>query len=95
VTTIYEIPPMTDPLSWYWEQPPRNDVLLDDSHALMTQKTFDKLHEYSTATPSGVYPGKMWKARGGKNWYLRWYDAPDGHPDGLPTRTREIILVKQ
>ncbi len=44
-----------------WDQPPTSDILIDDEYALMTKATFDRLAEYSCSTPSGVYPGKMWR----------------------------------
>ena len=86
------IPPMTHELSRYWDQPPRDSILIDDTHALMTSATLSKLGEYSHSTPSGVYPGKRWKSHRCGKWYLRWY-AADGDPRGLLTPTREIILI--
>jgi hypothetical protein len=86
------IPPITDPLGRYWEQPDTSKILIDDEVALMDQRTHDDLAEYSASTPTGVYPGKAWKAcRFGKS-YLRWFGEPDGHPDGLPTYTRPIVI---
>lgn len=55
------IPPMTDPMGKHWDQPSRDGIVLDDTHALMTEATFKALHEYSGSVPSGVYPGKMWR----------------------------------
>lgn len=57
------IPPMTHPLSKHWNQPDRSLIILDDKYALMSKEVFDKLHEYSTSIPTGVYEGKMWKAQ--------------------------------
>ncbi|MEI8017490.1 MAG: hypothetical protein WCH39_04775 [Schlesneria sp.] len=86
---------MTDPLSKYWEQPSRDGILLDDHYALMDTCTFDKLKNYSRTVPSGVYPGKMWKAQCHESgeWFLRWYGWDDGDPRGLPTLLRKIIVI--
>ena len=54
------IPAMTHPLSKGWSQPDANDILLDDTHAMMTQETYDKLHKYNYGPPTGMYEGKMW-----------------------------------
>lgn len=87
------IPPMTHPYGKCWDQPATDRILIDDEVAMMDAKTFEALPEYSTTTPSGVYPGKCWKACRGAVWYLRWYGADDGDPRGLPTPTRKIVIV--
>lgn len=92
------IPPITDPMGKYWEQPDRREILIDDTHAVMTQRTFDKLAAYSASVPTGVYEGKMWKSnpasdRGGKpEWYLIWFGKhPD--PDKVSNNYRRILVV--
>jgi hypothetical protein len=67
------------------DQPDRRDIIVDDTHALMSKSAFDKLPEYSATMPTGVYVGKMWKrhdgvydsafrASGGvPDWKLVWY----------------------
>lgn len=87
-----DIPPMTDPMGAYWKQPDAQQFAIDDNVALMYQRDFEALHDYSASTPSGVYPGKCWKSQFGGVWYLRWYGADDGDPRGLPTYTRQIIV---
>lgn len=78
------IPSITDPMGKYWDGPSRFDIEIDDSHALMSETTFKKLGEYSCSTPTGVYPGKMWKCHWGiyipvekrtfePYWILRWF----------------------
>lgn len=69
-----EIPQMSDPMGKYWTQPDRNNILIDDNHAVMSSHDFITLPEYSCSIPSGVYVGKMWKSntRGG-DWFLKWY----------------------
>ena len=98
------IPPITDPLGRYWEQPRRQDIEIDDEHAIMTRATFDALHEYSCSAPSGVYPGKMWRrhngihdrvflSRGGKpEWCLCWFGPSPRGADYCQTNTRRILL---
>ena len=84
------IPEMTDPLSSYWHQPPLSEITLLDGKAVMSQKTFNALPEYSFTVPTGVYEGKIWKCKRGDSsdtgftWYLRWYGRAD-EQKGLPT----------
>ena len=85
------IPPITDPLGRYWKQPSKDDIAIDETHAMMTRATFDKLHSYNTSTPSGVYPGKMWKAYRFGKWWLRWFG--DSGPDMCTNNHREIELI--
>ena len=87
---ITEIPPITDPLGRYWEQPDRDNILIDDQHALMTREDFKQLHNYSASIPSGVYVGKMWKRKFRDKWYLSWY-GPHDDPDRCSINHREII----
>lgn len=87
-----EIPPITDPMGKYWDQPPVSDILVDDTHALMTFLTWKRLAEYSSTLPTGTYTGKMWKAfRTGGNWFLCWYGAIEGKD--ILIHTRAILLV--
>lgn len=97
------IPPMTDPLGKYWEQPDPAGILLDDMHALMTERTFLSLKDYSCSTPSGVYPGKMWRRHDGSHnqafiraggkptWLLCWYGPVVNGKCSV--NTREVLLI--
>jgi hypothetical protein len=88
-----QIPPMTDPLGRHWRQPDRHELLLDDQHAVMTRQSFDQLAEYSTTIPTGVYPGKMWKAISGDGTaYLRWFGIVPGRDD-LCSNNQRCILI--
>lgn len=87
------IPEITDPKGRFWRQPPKDRILVDNDFAVMTTETFKSLPEYSCSCPSGVYPGRMWKAQFNGTWYLRWYGPDDGDPRGLLTPTREILLA--
>jgi hypothetical protein len=64
------IPPMTHPMGRNWQQPDRSCIVIDGKHALMDQTAFDKLLEYNTSVPSGVYEGKMWRSQ-------RWVWEPN------------------
>lgn len=98
------IPRITDPLGRHWDQPNRSDIILDETHALMSRKTFALLAEYSASNPTGVYEGKMWKrhdgafdhrflARGGRPvWLLCWYGRSE-LPEHVSNNSRIIILA--
>lgn len=98
------IPPITDPMGKHWDQPDRREILIDDTHAVMSLRSFNKLHEYSGSFPSGVYEGKMWKRhngifdrefirRGGKpTWMLVWYGKSD-KPGFVSNNLRTILLT--
>lgn len=88
--TTNEIPHMDDPMGKHWEQPHRSRILIDDKHALMTEVDFNKLHDYSTSTPSGVYPGKMWRCYQRGKWWLRWFGLSDD-PKFCSNHAREIL----
>ena len=99
------IPPITHELGRYWEQPPAAEILVDDTHALMTRATFDKLAEYSTSFPTGAYEGKMWKRHDGAfdeefkadggmpEWLLCWFGESQIGPGYVSNNHRKILLV--
>lgn len=88
------IPPITDPLGAYWRQPKRESVLIDSKHAVMDKHAFSSLAEYSSSIPSGVYPGKMWRAEhAGRHW-LRWFGIVPGRDDVCSNNQREILIVE-
>lgn len=97
------IPPMTDDLSRYWKQPDLRDILIDDTHCILTQKQFNKLEEYSASYPSGVYSGKAWKrhdgafdqrflhAGGVPEWMLGWF-GNHTEPETCSVHFRKILI---
>jgi hypothetical protein len=101
---LQAIPPITDPMGKNWEQPDRREILIDDTHALMSTSAFNRLHEYSATFPTGAYEGKMWKRhngifdrdflrRGGKpEWMLVWYGKSD-KPGFVSNNLRLILLT--
>ena len=76
----------------YWEQPKREQIAVDDTHALMTDVEFKMLAVYSSSIPNGVYPGKMWKAFNGGKWWLRWFGEHPTDPGLCTNNHREIII---
>lgn len=88
------VPPMTDPLGRHWRQPPRERIAIDDTHALMDRATLEALPEYSRTVPTGVYPGKMWRAHAGDGcWLLRWWGLCDD-PAKCSCNEREILVAE-
>ncbi|MBG5923696.1 hypothetical protein [Providencia rettgeri] len=88
------IPPMTNPLGKHWVQPNHENILIDDTHVIMSRKDFNSLSEYSNSIPSGVYAGKMWKAivQDGRA-FLRWFGLVEGRDDLCSNNQREIIII--
>ena len=86
----HAIPPMTHELSRHWRQPNRDEILIDDTHAVMSAATWEKLARYDTSTPSGVYEGKMWRRRG----MLCWFGFSDV-PNSCSNNARVALIVEQ
>lgn len=72
------IPDMVDPLGKHWHQPSRDEFLADETHAVMTRSTFDRLHAYDQSFPTGMYVGKMWSRTHNGVSLLCWYDVDPG-----------------
>lgn len=97
-------PESTDTFAKNWTQPERSEILLDNTHALMTSRTFESLHEYSASVPSGIHAGKMWRRhdrchdydfldQGGiPTWLLCWYGPPSKPEDSFSINHRIILL---
>ena len=83
------IPVMDDPLGRYWEQPSRDDILVDDVYALMSKESFDKLHNYECSHPTGAYPGKMWR----RDNILFWWVTSSKDSMYCVGLSREIIIL--
>lgn len=84
------IPEMTDPLGAHWRQPAREAILLDDTHAVMTPETAAMLAAYDWSTPTGCYPGKMWRCR---EW-LCWF-GEENERGYCAIHSREILIVDE
>ena len=88
------IPVITDPLGKYWKQPEVEQIELDNTHALMSMQTFNKLMEYSCSFPTGVYEGKMWKSKTIDGWILRWFaEDPRDNENYCSNNSRLILTV--
>jgi hypothetical protein len=87
------IPPITDKMGRSWDQPDRHEIEIDGSYARMSLKTFEALKDYSWTMPTGVYPGKMWRAFNSdlNTWWLRWYGEHED-PKLCRNHQREIIV---
>lgn len=97
------IPPITDPLGKYWNQPDRHQILVDDTHAVMTRSTLKQLPNYSLTNPTGCYLGKMWRKEhivwnenetytGTDRWILCWFGIHED-PKLCTNNYREILLI--
>lgn len=75
-----------------WQQPGRDNIEIDNTHALMTRDTFAQLLEYSATIPTGVYVGKMWRRQTVSGWLLAWF-GPGDDPDTCSINWREVLLV--
>lgn len=83
---------MTHPWGSSWNQPRKENILIDDTHAIMDKKSLDELNEYSCSQPSGVYDGKMWKSKHGNEWFLKWFCPSSRGKDFCSTEIREILI---
>ena len=45
------IPEMTNPLGKSWDQPSKDNILIDDTHAIMSEYDLKELFEYYLQTP--------------------------------------------
>lgn len=95
---MISIPLITDPLGRSWDQPDISEIELDDTHALMSERTRNKLSEYSMTIPTGVYEGKMWKRRTPPDtnepgiWDLMWF-GPSEKEGCCDINVREILIA--
>lgn len=86
------IPPITEKLGKYWEQPDSNKMLIDESCAIMGMESFHKLAIYSCSLPTAAYEGKMWKCKYGPEWLLCWYGLSE-KPGMVSINMRPIVIV--
>ncbi len=95
---VNPIPPITNELGRYWEQPDASQWLFDDTHVLLPVKDLRYLHSYDSTMPTGVYGGKMWQRqespRAGKRHLLVWY-GPSEKPGSCGIYFREILVIEE
>jgi hypothetical protein len=90
----HPIPPMTHPLSVHWNQPDRSEIEIDDTHALMSQITFNALPDYTASQPTGVYEGKMWRAYYKLDgWLLHWWVTSPENSCACRRMYRKILIA--
>ncbi len=90
--TSNKIPPITSALGLHWEQPALENILVDDTHAVLSAGDFARLKEYTFTNPTGVYDGKMWRRYTGDGWALVWYGTCE-KPDHSAIEWRKILIV--
>lgn len=70
-----------------WHQPHRESILINDTHAVLSQEDFEYAVTYYRSEPSVAKAGKIWKTYNGTTWYLCWYNHSKG------TECREITIM--
>lgn len=87
------IPPITAELGKMWVQPNREEILIGEDTAVMTEVQFYYLLDYSNSVPSGVYPGKMWRSQHPNgDWYLCWFGVVPGDDTVCSNNSRKIVI---
>lgn len=77
----------------YWQAPHRNEIEFRGDAAVMDKAAFDKLLNYSSSLPTGVWIGKLWKARlDDGRWYLRWYSTDPRNAANCLINSRPITI---
>lgn len=88
------IPTMPHNYIGLWQQPRYEELYFpDDESVIVSRNVFNKLMEYSTTMPTGVYPGKMWRAEINGVHYLRWYGLHATEPERLCTNNQRLLLI--
>lgn len=90
----HQIPPITDPLGRHWQQPPRERVLVDDTHAIMSRDDFNLVPVYQASLPSGTYAGKMWRKEFRGEWWLGWYGEVVNAGTQIAVYWRRLLVVE-
>lgn len=77
-----------------WEAPDRSEILaIDKDYVLMRQDTLDRLLDYTHSQPTGLYSGKMWKAKSQEGkWMLCWCNHSVG--GYIDINFREVLIFK-
>lgn len=103
------VPPITHEMGRHWDQPERQHIVIDrQGRALVPRRVFERLAEYSSSLPSGVYEGKMWKRHElvavddygslrpvvPDRWWLCWYGSGND-PNKCTVNRREILLLER
>ena len=78
-----------------WTQPKPDNILIDDTSAVMTKNDFDLLADYTKYKLDrdvDPYIGKMFKIKRGDIWQLVWY-SHDPEPKWYKNNYRAIIIL--
>lgn len=76
ITSVCPVPSVHTEWVKLWDQPDPNAFAWDlaEKEVFLSEAEFNGLREYSRSNPSGVYPGKMWKARiSDGQWILHFF----------------------
>lgn len=92
--TEYKIPRAANPLAKYWQQPPRDRVLVDDGLAMMAQRDFDTLQDCTGQRPAPPVEGIMWRVRFRGVWWLMWYERSLLTEGSVETNWRQIVVLE-
>lgn len=63
------IPISQIPKERYWRQPDRSEIIVDDTHALMSLSAFNELQDYPEKYHAYRYVGKMCRDKDLFYWY--------------------------
>jgi hypothetical protein len=70
-----------------------DEILVDDTHALMTPATLNALPEYSASIPTSADMGKRWKRADGRGWWMMGEYAPHEDPAIVRIIWRKVLVV--
>lgn len=88
----HPIPPMTDLKGAYWKQPERSEISVSSNFAKMKKSSWQKLPQYNSTRPTGVYDGKMWaRELVDGTRFLCWF-GPDEDPKQARIHSRKVLL---
>lgn len=73
------------------KQPHRDEILVSEEEALMSQSALNTLQEYSHTLPTLKCAGRMWKAVINGENYLRWFSEID-HKNQIHVLQRKIRI---
>jgi len=95
-SALHVIPQMHRASSWV--QPDRSRIIINPMYAYMSPLTWGELLAYDETTPTGVYPGKMWRCsptRGpdrGEH-FLCWFGVVEDNPAVCSNNSRRVRII--
>ena len=90
ITNPNYIPPVTDKRGLNWKQPKRENILIDDKNAYMSQADYDLLQEFHSKEHNLPFVGRMFKFN---STDLLWHSA-DPEPKYFKNNYRKIIITE-